>query len=67
MSALAGPAAARPVERLQRGRGRCAAPGWIDADRRPGPGVALGIDLRDGLPLHDACMDLAFVEAEAPS
>jgi len=59
MSALAGPAPARPIRRLQIGCGPCAVPGWINADRRPGPGVDLCADLRDGLPLPDACIDYA--------
>jgi hypothetical protein len=55
MSPVAGPA--RPIQRLQIGCGPCAAPGWINADRRPGPGVDLCGDLRDGLPLSDACIE----------
>ena len=59
MSPLAGPGADRPIKRLQIGCGPRAVPGWINADRCAGPGVDLCGDLRDGLPLPDACMDYA--------
>jgi predicted SAM-dependent methyltransferase len=31
--------------------------GWINSDRRPGPGVDAACDIRDGLPLPDDSLD----------
>jgi predicted O-methyltransferase YrrM len=43
--------------RLNWGCGDQAEPGWLNADIRPGPGVDIVSDIRDGLPLEDASMD----------
>src|SRR5581483_215462 len=43
--------------RLHWGCGPETAPGWLNADQRPAPGVDLLGDLRDGLPLPDDSLD----------
>jgi predicted SAM-dependent methyltransferase len=60
--------------RLNWGCGPRAAPGWINSDLVPGPGVDLPCDIRDGLPLPDcscdyiaaihALQDLPFVDLD---
>lgn len=45
--------------RLNCGCGPQPAQGWLNADLRDFPGVQLRGDLRDGLPLPDACLDYA--------
>lgn len=50
---------ARALRRLHWGCGPKPAPGWINADLRPGPGVDLCGDIRDGLPLPDGSLDYA--------
>ena len=58
--AAPGPPAVTPTStRLHLGCGPKAAPGWLNADAHPHPGVDLVGDIRDGLPLPDACMDCA--------
>jgi predicted SAM-dependent methyltransferase len=41
------------IRRLNWGCGPQPVPGWLNADRRPAPGVDLCGDIRDGLPLPD--------------
>jgi SAM-dependent methyltransferase len=48
-----------PIQRLNWGSGREGAPGWINSDRRAGPGIDLVCDIRDGLPLGDESLDYA--------
>lgn len=60
--------------RLNWGCGPRPAPGWINSDILPGPGVDLACDIRDGLPLADgscdyiasihALQDLPFVDLD---
>jgi predicted SAM-dependent methyltransferase len=45
--------------RLNWGCGATPEPGWLNSDRVAAPGVALCCDIRDGLPLPDACMQYA--------
>jgi predicted SAM-dependent methyltransferase len=45
------------VRRLNWGCGRVTPPGWINSDRKPGPGVDLPCDIRDGLPLRAGTLD----------
>jgi SAM-dependent methyltransferase len=45
--------------RLNLGCGPQPAPGWLNVDRRAGPGVQLVCDVREGLPLPDASMECA--------
>lgn len=47
------------IRRLQWGCGPQPAPGWINSDLRPGPGIDLCGDIRDGLPLQDGSVDYA--------
>lgn len=47
------------LRRLNLGCGPRILPGWINADRRPAPGVAVCGDFRDGLPLADGGIDYA--------
>jgi SAM-dependent methyltransferase len=47
------------ARRLNLGCGAEPASGWINADRRPGPGVDLCGDVRDGIALPDASVDVA--------
>jgi predicted SAM-dependent methyltransferase len=47
------------TRRLQWGCGHQPAPGWINSDLRPGPGVDLCVDIRDGLPLPDGSLNYA--------
>jgi predicted SAM-dependent methyltransferase len=46
-----------PVRRLHWGCGENTVPGWINADRRGWPGVAIAGDIREGLPLESASID----------
>jgi predicted SAM-dependent methyltransferase len=46
-----------PVRRLHWGCGETIVPGWINADRRAGPGVELAGDIRYGLPLESYSID----------
>ena len=48
-----------PVRRLNWGCGDSPAPGWINSDRRPRPGVDLVADIREGLPLDADSVDYA--------
>jgi len=59
MPALSGTRTAQPLGRLHVGCGSRPAPGWINADRRPGEGVDLCADLREGLPMADDSVDCA--------
>jgi predicted SAM-dependent methyltransferase len=45
------------VKRLNLGCGPCVAPGWINADQRPGDGIDLAGDIRSGLPLDTDSID----------
>lgn len=45
--------------RLHWGCGPVTPAGWVNADRRRGPGVDLVCDIRDGFPLPDASFDYA--------
>jgi SAM-dependent methyltransferase len=47
------------VRRLNWGCGSAPAPGWINSDRKIGPGIDLSCDIRDGLPLDDNSVDYA--------
>jgi SAM-dependent methyltransferase len=47
------------VRRLHWGCGDVIAPGWINSDIRPGPGVDVPCDIREGLPLPDGAFDYA--------
>lgn len=47
------------VARLNWGCGPRPAPGWINADRQPCPGIDLCGDILDGLSLPDAALDYA--------
>lgn len=47
------------VRRLHWGCGARPAPGWINSDRLPGPGVDLCGDIREGLALADGAIDYA--------
>lgn len=49
----------RRPRRLNWGCGSHTAPGWINSDVRPKPGVDLVADIRRGLPLADDCLDYA--------
>ena len=58
MSALPTPTST-PVRRLNWGCGSHPEPGWINSDRKQGPGIDLSCDVREGLPLEDASIDYA--------
>ena len=45
------------VRRLNWGCGAVTPRGWINSDRKPGPGVDLPCDIRDGLPLRAEALD----------
>lgn len=45
------------VRRLNWGCGNVGEPGWINADRKDGPGVQLSCDIRNGLPVEDDTFD----------
>lgn len=45
--------------RLNWGCGRHPEPGWINSDRKEGPGIEISFDILDGLPLEDASVDYA--------
>ena len=47
------------TRRLNWGCGRFALRGWINADIRPGPGVDVLHDIREGLPIRDATCSYA--------
>ena len=59
MRLKAGQGFERRPRRLNWGCGSHAAPGWINSDVRPKPGVDLVADIRQGLPLADDCLDYA--------
>ena len=45
------------IKRLHWGCGSYGQPGWINSDRKEGPGVDNSCDIRDGLPLEDESID----------
>jgi ubiquinone/menaquinone biosynthesis C-methylase UbiE len=45
--------------RLHWGCGGAVQPGWINSDLKIGPGIDVSCDIRQGLPLADACVDYA--------
>jgi SAM-dependent methyltransferase len=47
------------LRRLNWGCGGRGEPGWINSDRKVGPGVDLSCDIRQGLPLADGSIDYA--------
>lgn len=47
------------LRRLNWGSSSHTAPGWINSDLRPKPGVDLVADIRRGLPLASGCLDYA--------
>jgi SAM-dependent methyltransferase len=47
------------VRRLNWGCGGRGEPGWINSDRKVGPGIDLSCDIRDGLPLASGSIDYA--------
>jgi len=47
------------VKRLNWGCGDDPRVGWINSDLTSGPGVDIGCDIRDGLPLQDGSIDYA--------
>ena len=49
----------RATRRLNWGCGTYPEAGWINSDRKAGPGVDLSCDIRDGLPLEDGSIDYA--------
>jgi SAM-dependent methyltransferase len=53
------PVGTATVRRLNWGCGGMPPPGWVNSDRKEGPGVDLHCDIRDGLPLDDASIDYA--------
>jgi hypothetical protein len=48
-----------PVRRLNWGCGTHPEPGWINSDRKTGPGIDISCDILEGLPLQDASIDYA--------
>jgi predicted SAM-dependent methyltransferase len=52
------------VRRLQFGCGKFPAPGWINANLEPGPGVEISGDIKHGLPLEsDSLQYIASMHA----
>jgi SAM-dependent methyltransferase len=47
------------VRRLNWGCGGHPEPGWINSDRKAGPGIDISCDIREGLPLAEASIDYA--------
>jgi SAM-dependent methyltransferase len=47
------------VTRLNWGCGGHPEPGWINSDRKAGPGIDISCDIREGLPLAEASIDYA--------
>ncbi len=45
------------IKRLHWGCGSWRPPGWINADRKEGPGIDISCDIRDGLPLETNSID----------
>lgn len=45
------------VRRLNWGCGTHPEPGWINSDRKQGPGIDISCEIRDGLPLADESLD----------
>lgn len=45
------------IKRLNWGCGASGEPGWINSDRKEGPGIDISCEIRDGLPLEDDSMD----------
>ncbi len=62
-TAAAGPPGARTTagvstpRRLNWGCGPVTPAGWVNSDRKSGPGIDVSCDIRDGLPLPDASFD----------
>jgi predicted SAM-dependent methyltransferase len=54
---LALPGGALLVRRMNWGCGPMASEGWLNSDRIAAAGVDVCCDIRDGLPLRDACLD----------
>jgi len=52
-------AAPAAVRRLNWGCGTQPEAGWINSDRKEGPGIDISCDIREGLPLADASIDYA--------
>jgi predicted SAM-dependent methyltransferase len=50
-------ASGAPTRRLNWGCGEHVLPGWINSDIKPGPGVDLACDIREGLLLEDSTID----------
>lgn len=48
---------AHGVARLNWGCGPTGEPGWINSDLKQGPNIDISADIRDGLPIPDACLD----------
>lgn len=55
-----------PPRRLHWGCGDTPAPGWVNSDLRPGPGVDVVADIREGLPLEDESFDCVFSQHALP-
>ena len=51
--------AGESIRRLNWGCGLGPTPGWINSDRKEGPGIDLSCDIRDGLPLANDSLDYA--------
>ena len=47
------------IRRLQWGCGSWRPSGWINSDRKEGPGIDISCDIRDGLPLDTDSIDYA--------
>jgi predicted SAM-dependent methyltransferase len=45
------------IRRLHWGCGSWCPPGWINSDRKEGPGIDISCDIRDGLPLDTGSID----------
>ena len=48
-----------PVRRLNWGCGTYPEPGWINSDRKSGPGIDISCDILEGLPLEERSIDYA--------
>ena len=47
------------IKRLNWGCGSWRPSGWINSDQKDGPGIDIGCDIRDGLPLENDSIDYA--------